>query len=216
MSLQVILQYISNGLSLITIGMCLVLKVPQISRLLDSKSAVGISCVGLMLELTSYSVMTCYNFTNGYSLLSYMEYPIILIQEYFLIYLVLKYLSAINTQTLLAVGFYFITCTGLLTQVIPKTVLTFLAPLCTPISASSKIAQLFAIVRAKNADAVSPKTWFISAFTNLTRVFTIWMDSADALLLGNFIISVALSSSIMFAALYYRSNPKKDEIKKAD
>lgn len=43
------------------------------------------------------------------------------------------------------------------------------------------------------------------------RVFTIWMDSADILLLGNFIISVLLSSSIMFSALYYRSRPLKQD-----
>ncbi|EZA47542.1 PQ-loop repeat-containing protein [Ooceraea biroi] len=86
-----------------------------------------------------------------------------------------------------------------------------LSPMCTPISASSKIVQLLAILRAKNAESVSPLTWFISAFTNLTRVFTIWMDSADILLLGNFIISVLLSSSIMFSALYYRMRPVKQD-----
>jgi len=45
----------------------------------------------------------------------------------------------------------------------------------------------------------------------LARVFTIWMDSADILLLGNFIISVLLSSSIMFSALYYRSRSLKQD-----
>lgn len=35
------------------------------------------------------------------------------------------------------------------------------------------------------------------------------MDSADVLLLGNFIISVTLSSSIMFTVIYYRRNAKK-------
>ncbi|XP_076622970.1 uncharacterized protein LOC143342705 isoform X2 [Colletes latitarsis] len=84
-------------------------------------------------------------------------------------------------------------------------------PMCTPISASSKVIQLLAILRAKNADTVSPITWFISAFTNLTRVFTIWMDSADILLLGNFIISVLLSSSIMLSAIYYRRQRVKQD-----
>lgn len=148
-----ILHYIADFLSIITIAMCLVLKVPQISKLLESKSAKGISFVSLLLELTryeifnlilkqfhlhkfkkcvyiffgcSYSVVSCYNFTNGYSMLSYVEYPIILIQEYILIYLVLKYLNLLNSQTLLAVIVYFLICAGLLTQIIPKTVLTIL------------------------------------------------------------------------------------------
>lgn len=41
--------------------------------------------------------------------------------------------------------------------------------MCTPISASSKIVQLLAILQAKNAESVSPLTWFISAFTNLSK-----------------------------------------------
>ncbi|XP_014209766.1 PQ-loop repeat-containing protein 3 [Copidosoma floridanum] len=211
MSWKYFLHYLSDGLSLITIGMCLVLKVPQIKRLLNTKSAVGISLLSLSLELTSYSIVTCYNYTNNYSLLSYMEYPIILIQEYFLIYLVLKYLNLINNQILSVVTLYVLVCAGFLTQIIPKTFLTLLVPFCTPVSASSKVAQLLTILRAKNADAVSPMTWFISAFTNLTRIFTVYMDSADILILGNFIVSTTLSSSIMFSAMYYKRKLKKIE-----
>lgn len=206
-----LLQQFADLLSLITIGMCFVLKIPQILKLVAVKSADGISMLGLFLELTSYTVMTSYNYTNGYSLLSYLEYPIILVQEYILIFLVLKYLSRINMRSLLSAVIYFVLSSCLLLGIVPKIVLTLLAPMCTPISASSKIVQLLAILRAKNAESVSPLTWFISAFTNLTRVFTIWMDSADILLLGNFIISVLLSSSVMFSALYYRSRPLKQD-----
>lgn len=206
-----LLQQFADLLSLITIGMCFVLKIPQILKLISVKSADEISTLGLFLELTSYTVMTGYNYTNGYSLLSYFEYPIILVQEYILIFLVLKYLSRLNARSLLCAIIYLVLSGCLLLEIVPKIILTFLAPMCTPISASSKIVQLLAILRAKNAESVSPLTWFISAFTNLTRVFTIWMDSADLLLLGNFVISVLLSSSIMFSALYYRSRPVKQE-----
>ncbi|KOC61556.1 PQ-loop repeat-containing protein 3 [Habropoda laboriosa] len=206
-----LLQQLANFLSLVTIGMCFILKIPQILNLLTAKSADQISVVGLLLELTSYTVMTSYNYTNGYSLLSYLEYPIILLQEYVLIFLVLKYLNKINTFSILLSVFYFLLSISFAMQLIPKAALTILAPLCTPISFSSKVVQLVAIFRAKNADTVSPITWFISAFTNLTRVFTIWMDSADRLLLGNFSISVILSSSIMFSAIYYRWNRVKQD-----
>ncbi|XP_071649641.1 solute carrier family 66 member 3 [Temnothorax longispinosus] len=206
-----LLQQFADLLSLITIGMCFVLKIPQILKLISVKSADEMSTLGLFLELTSYTVMTSYNYTNGYSLLSYLEYPIILAQEYILIFFVLKYLNRINMWSFLGAIVYFTLSSCLLLGIVPKIVLTLLVPMCTPISASSKVVQLLAILRAKNAESVSPLTWFISAFTNLTRVFTIWMDSADILLLGNFIISVLLSSSIMFSALYYRSHPLKQD-----
>jgi hypothetical protein len=37
------------------------------------------------------------------------------------------------------------------------------------------------------------------------------MDSADVLLLGNFVISTALSASIMIATLYYKQDLSKKE-----
>ncbi|XP_031828008.1 solute carrier family 66 member 3 [Nomia melanderi] len=206
-----LLQQLADLLSLITIGMCFVLKIPQILNLLSAKSADQISLTSLLLELTSYTVTTNYNYTNDYSVLSYLEYPIILIQEYILIFLVLKYSNKINKFSILVTVLYFAISASFALQFIPKVVLMFLEPMSTPISASSKVIQLHAIVRAKNADTVSPITWFISAFTNLTRVFTIWMDSTDLLLLGKFIISFSLSSSIMFAAIYYRSKRVKQD-----
>ncbi|XP_076169988.1 solute carrier family 66 member 3 [Ptiloglossa arizonensis] len=204
-----LLQQLADVLSLITIGMCFILKIPQILYLFSAKSANQISIVSLLLELTSYTVVTTYNYTNGYSLISYLEYPIILLQEYILIFLVLKYLKKINTFSILMAIFYFATSTCFALQIIPKSVLALLMPTCTPITVSSKVIQLLAILGAKNADTVSPITWFISTFTNLTRIFTIWMDSADILLLGNFTISVILSSSIMFSAIYYRRHRVK-------
>ncbi|GLH14552.1 uncharacterized protein GBIM_18927, partial [Gryllus bimaculatus] len=80
----------------------------------------------------------------------------------------------------------------------------FPGPLCTPVSASSKIVQLLEILRSKNSSSVSVLTWFLSAFTNMTRIYTIYMDSADVTLLANFTISTFLSTSIMLAAIYFK------------
>lgn len=71
--------------------------------------------------------MTSYNYTNGYAVLSYMEYPIILIQEYILIFLVLKYLNKINISAFVYAIIYFTLSSCLLLEIMPKVVLTFLA-----------------------------------------------------------------------------------------
>lgn len=46
------LMFISYVVSLLTIGLCLVLKVPQITNLYEVKNANAISIKGLVLELT--------------------------------------------------------------------------------------------------------------------------------------------------------------------
>ncbi|KAK0174280.1 hypothetical protein PV327_011034 [Microctonus hyperodae] len=163
------IQTIADAFSIMTIVACFILKIPQILSLLTLKSAKGISKLGLMLELTSYTVMTCYNYTNDYALLSYLEYPVILIQEFVLIYLVMKYLNRINIMTISLALCYFIISICLIKQIIPNVFLTILASMCTPISALSKIVQLFAIIRAKNSESVSLLTWIISVFTNISK-----------------------------------------------
>ncbi|XP_026476103.1 PQ-loop repeat-containing protein 3-like, partial [Ctenocephalides felis] len=200
---------ISDILSFITIAICFILKVPQIKTLHEKKSARGINLYGLMLELSSYTIMFSYNFVNRYALLSYLEYPIILIQQLILIYLVLLYNNLISKNTLIFVVGYLILASVLAFDMLPRTVLGILVPMCTPIGASSKIVQLFEILRTKDSESVSVLTWFISAFTNLTRIYTIYMDSADFTLLGNFIISTVLSTSVMFAALFYKKANEK-------
>lgn len=131
--------------------------------------------------------MMSYNFRSGYAILSYLEYPIILIQELILIFLVLKYKGFLNIFALFASGFYFSVTAGFLMGMVPIGLLAFLVvsnnrvmqtylwyliglqPLCTPIGASSKVVQLVEILRTKNAQSVSILTWFISAFTNFSK-----------------------------------------------
>lgn len=82
--------------------------------------------MALLLELGSYTTTMSYNFVRGYSYLSYLEYPVLLIQEYVLIYCVLKYSNLVNTKTLMYAGLY-VAITGLfLTQIIPPSVLTMM------------------------------------------------------------------------------------------
>lgn len=90
-------------------------------------------------------------------------------------------------------------------------------------SATSKILQLVEIIKAKDSSSISEITWFISAFTNLSefsfyyatkiifkkniflaRIYTIYIDSADVMLLTNFIVSTALSSAVLGAVMYYK------------
>lgn len=194
---------ISYVVSLLTIGLCLVLKVPQIINLYQVKNANAMSIKSLLLELTSYTTMTCYNYVNGYSPLTYLEYPIILIQELVLIYLVLLYRRLLNKQSIIWTFVYFAVTALFMSKILPPFLLNLLAPLCTPISASSKVIQLMAIVRSGTSQGISAATWFISAFTNLSRAFTIYLDSADSILLCNFGVSTLLSSAVLSATITF-------------
>uniref|UniRef100_A0A1A9ZS39 Solute carrier family 66 member 3 n=1 Tax=Glossina pallidipes TaxID=7398 RepID=A0A1A9ZS39_GLOPL len=175
---EVISDYLDKGLvlivadllSLITVSSCLIIKVPQINTICTNKSSKGISVPGLCLELFSYTVMMSYNYSNDYTFLSYMEYPILLLQEYVLIYFVFKYQDILGRKTQIIAGLYVIICTLIYLKIFPIMILTFLVPFCTPIGATSKILQLITILRTKDARSVSRTTWALSAFTNMKDV----------------------------------------------
>ncbi|KAI9587912.1 solute carrier family 66 member 3 [Glossina fuscipes] len=214
---EVISDYLDKGLvlivadllSLITVSSCLIIKVPQINTICTNKSSKGISVAGLCLELFSYTVMMSYNYSNDYAFLSYMEYPILLLQEYVLIYFVFKYQDILGRKTQIIAGLYVITCTLIYLKIFPIVILTFLVPFCTPIGATSKILQLITILRTKDARSVSRTTWALSAFTNMTRIYTVYVQSHDWMLLSNFIISTFLSSSVFIAAWVFKKKPKE-------
>uniref|UniRef100_A0AAG5D735 Solute carrier family 66 member 3 n=1 Tax=Anopheles atroparvus TaxID=41427 RepID=A0AAG5D735_ANOAO len=203
------LYVLADLLSIVTIASCLISKVPQIRTVQQLQSAKGLSVNGLLMELCSYTVTMLYNYTNGYAFLSYLEYPILLAQEYVLIYYVLRYESLLGQRAYLWSGIYVVAFLGFATAIIPSSVLMMLVPFTTPVGATSKVMQLVAILRSKDSQSVSLLTWGISAFTNSTRIYTILLDSGDKMLLANFGISTILSSSVLLAAWYYKK-PKKD------
>ncbi|KAH8302022.1 hypothetical protein KR044_001899 [Drosophila immigrans] len=226
-----IVLIIADLLSLITVSSCLVIKVPQINTIRENKSSKGethayayemllpltnsllsflsgISVFGLCLELFSYTVMMSYNYTSGYDFLSYMEYPILLLQEYVLIYYAFKYQDLLGKRTQIFAVFYVTLATLIYLKLFPIIILTFLVPFCTPIGATSKVLQLIAILRTKDASSVSRTTWALSAFTNMTRIYTVYVQSHDVMLLSNFLISTFLSSAVFLAACVYKKKTK--------
>lgn len=86
----------------------------------------GISILGLCLELFSYTVMMSYNYTNSYDFLSYMEYPILLLQEYALIYFAFKYQNLLGLRTQVVAVLYVIIATLIYLKLFPLVILQFL------------------------------------------------------------------------------------------
>lgn len=87
--------------------------------------------------------MFSYNYRNGYALLSYMEYPIILVQELVLIYCVVYYKEMLGMKSLMAAGVYFSIAGGFLLGILPRELLTFLVVSLNSIRYLTKIHSKF-------------------------------------------------------------------------
>lgn len=125
-------------------------------------------------------------------MLSYLEYPILIVQEYILVALVFKYKRMFNQNNMCAIAAYFAIVLLFAYQICPRFLLSMAVvswifvfdlsciiiigislslsqPFCTPIGATSKVLQLMEILRTKDSTTVSLTTWFLSAFTNLSK-----------------------------------------------
>ncbi|CAB3226240.1 unnamed protein product [Arctia plantaginis] len=204
--MEITVEKIANALSTLTILSCVFLKVPQILQIKRRKSAEGIYMQSMVMEIAGFSIMSLYNYTNDYNVMTYLEYPIILVQVYVLLYYVLRYQRLLDTTIVpMAVGSYVIIVLSFMLGFLPKKILRILVPFCTPLSGFAKVTYIYGIAMTGNADAVSLTTWMISIGTNLARIFTVWADSADTSLIINFIISTLLSTAVLITALYYQN-----------
>ncbi|CAH2103615.1 unnamed protein product [Euphydryas editha] len=207
-----IVQVIANVISTLTVLSCLFLKVPQIMYMKKKKSAEGIYLQAMLMEITGFTIVALYNFTNQYSVMTYLEYPIILLQIYVMLYYVMKFRGILSAPiVLLGTMMYFGTIFGFASELLPKEILSYLLPFCTPLSGTAKVTYIYGIVKAANADAVSLTTWIISVLTNLSRLFTVYVDSADIKLMFNFLVSTMLSAGVLTTAMYYQMRAMKNK-----
>lgn len=82
---------ISKGLGIGIIGASSIVKVPQIIKLLQSKSSSGISFLSYLLETSSYLISLAYNVRNEFPFSTYGETALILGQNVVITVLVLNY-----------------------------------------------------------------------------------------------------------------------------
>ncbi|XP_041987287.1 solute carrier family 66 member 3 [Aricia agestis] len=210
-----VVQIFAHILSTITILSCLFLKVPQIMHIRKKMSAQGIYVQAMLMEITGFSITTLYNYTNGYNMMTYLEYPIILTQIYVLLYFTLKYKGLLESPVVpFATVSYVGAVIAFALNILPKDILSFLVPFCTPLSGFAKVTYIYGIIKAGNADAVSLTTWIISVLTNMSRLFTVYVDSADLNLMFNFTVSSLLSSGVLFTAIYYQTFTKSTKTHK--
>lgn len=82
---------VSKGLGIGIVGASAVVKVPQILKLVQSRSASGVSFLSYLLETASYLVSLAYNVRNAFPFSTYGETALVLGQNVIITVLVLHY-----------------------------------------------------------------------------------------------------------------------------
>ena len=158
---------ISKGLGIGIVTMSSVVKVPQILKLLSSKSAAGVSFLAYLLETSAVLVALAYNFRNEFPFSTYGETAMIAVQNIVISTLVLNY-SGKSAQAALFVAGLAAAVAALFTEsIVSMPTLKILQASGGVLGVASKIPQIVAIFQQGGTGQLS--AFAVSAHTHITN-----------------------------------------------
>lgn len=95
---------ISKGLGVGIIAASSIVKIPQLLKLISSKSSDGISFLSYLLETSAYLISLAYNYRSEFPFSTYGETALIMVQNVVIAVLVLNYSGRASTAALFVAG----------------------------------------------------------------------------------------------------------------
>ncbi|BFZ55354.1 hypothetical protein PYCC9005_002394 [Savitreella phatthalungensis] len=227
---------VSKGLGIGIVLAACVVKVPQILKIVRSRSGEGVSVLSYLLETTAFLITLAYNVRQGFAFSTYGETLFILLQNVVVTILVLFYanrgfLAGLVLGGLSLGGFLLFGSQDSEWSTIPEALwkllsfggkmpliaapgqpfvsnqdLQYLATLTIPLSLASKIPQILTIARQRSTGQLSAFAVFNYLAGSLARVFTTAQEVKDPVLLWGFILGAALNAVLAFQTIIYWNN----------
>ncbi|KAL8849710.1 MAG: hypothetical protein Q9221_005320 [Calogaya cf. arnoldii] len=191
------------GLGIITLSS--VVKIPQLLKLLQSRSAAGISFLSYLLETVSYLVTLIYSARSGFPFTAYGETALIAVQNLVICVLVLGFAGgkgkglASAFVGAVAVGVYLLQDEG----VVDMSVLGWLQAGAGAVGVASKVPQIWVNWQQGGTGVLSAFTVFTYLAGSLSRIFTTLQEVDDRMILYGFIAGFALNAVLAAQMVYY-------------
>ncbi|XP_044795276.2 mannose-P-dolichol utilization defect 1 protein isoform X2 [Bubalus bubalis] len=193
---------LSKGLGLGIVAGSLLVKLPQVFKILGAKSAEGLSLQSVMLELVALTGTMVYSITNNFPFSSWGEALFLILQTITIAFLVLHY----RGQTVKGVAFlacYALVLLVLLSPLTPQAVVTLLQASNMPSVVVGRLLQAVTNYRNGHTGQLSAITVFLLFGGSLARIFTSIQETGDPLLAGTFVVSSLCNGLIAAQVLFY-------------
>nr|BAA28603.1 Supl15h [Mus musculus] len=194
---------LSKGLGLGIVAGSLLVKLPQVFKLLGAKSAEGLSLQSVMLELVALTGTVVYSITNNFPFSSWGEALFLTLQTVAICFLVMHY----RGETVKGVAFlacYAMVLLALLSPVTPLAVVTLLQASNVPAVVVGKLLlQAATNYRNGHTGQLSAITVFMLFGGSLARIFTSVQETGDPLMAGVFVVSSLCNGLIAAQVLFY-------------
>jgi mannose-P-dolichol utilization defect protein 1 len=136
---------ISKGLGIGIIAASTIVKVPQILKLINSKSSEGISFLSYLLETSAYLISLAYNVRQGFPFSTYGETSLIMAQNVVIAVLVLHYSGKQSAAALFVAGLAASAATLFTEGVLDMKTLSYLQAGAGVLGIASKVPQIAAV-----------------------------------------------------------------------
>ena len=198
----------SLGIGII-LGSVLV-KLPQILKLMRARSAEGLSFSSVLLELYATTGTMAYSIANGFPFSAWGEALFLTLQTVTIGFLVQRYAGKSARGPLFLVV-YFGLLILLLSPVTPVSVITGIQASNMPATIIGRLIQAAANFRNGHTGQLSAISVFLLFAGSLARIFTSVQETGDSLMALTYIISSACNGIIAFQVLYYSNRHPKQK-----
>ncbi|KAG9066922.1 hypothetical protein KI688_012834 [Linnemannia hyalina] len=224
---------ISKGLGLGIVAGGAIVKVPQIIKIVQARSAKGISFYAYMLETLACVISLAYNVRSKNPISTYGETFFVTLQNLAIIGLMLRYSGKNTTAFMILTSFLFLGnilsrtaehlsadgTTIVQTALVSMDLLRFLQTATIPINLFSKVPQIVENYKNGSTGQLSAFTIFNYFAGSLARVYTTLTEVDDIIILSGFLLSTLFNCILALQmALYWNSasTPSKVKSEKSD
>ncbi|KAL3466030.1 hypothetical protein BJX64DRAFT_251523 [Aspergillus heterothallicus] len=199
---------ISKALGIGIVGASGIVKVPQILKLIRSRSSAGVSFVSYALETASLLITLSYGVRNQFPFSTYGESAFIAAQDVLVGVLVLTYAG----RSAAAAAFVAVVAASIYALLVDTTfvnaqTMAYLQAGAGALGVASKVPQILTIWQEGGTGQLSAFAVFNYLAGSLSRIFTTLQEVDDKLILYGFLAGFSLNLVLAAQMLYYWNSP---------
>ncbi|XP_022093802.1 mannose-P-dolichol utilization defect 1 protein-like isoform X2 [Acanthaster planci] len=193
---------VSKGLGFGIILGSVMVKLPQIVKIVMSKSGHGINVAAVTFELTAISFTWAYSVANSFPFSAWGEALFMAVQTTTIATLCFWYKEQ-TLQAILYVSGYLAIMLVLLSGATPLSILSAMQATNMPIVVLSKLIQAQTNYNNGHTGQLSAVTVFLLTLGSVARIFTTIQETGDAMMTWTYIIATATNALVAFQVLWY-------------
>ncbi|KAG6599658.1 Mannose-P-dolichol utilization defect 1 protein [Phytophthora cinnamomi] len=202
-NVECIKAVVSKALSYAIITGSLILKLPQILKILGAKDVTGLTPSAFYMEVVLYLSSTIYNLLRGYPLSTWGENLVILAQNVVLVLLLWAFYTpkiAVSTRLGLVLVFAAMAA-GMLS--VPDEYQWLLASAGIPVSIVARTPQILSNFKQGHTGQLALITLVLNLAGSIARLFTTLQETGDPVQVAGFGVTILLNGTLVLQVLLF-------------